>query len=189
MPPKSRLWTGEKHVYQKFPVSMRYSPHDDTLVIFERVFLVPRLGASVSKFLMSPADTGRKPLKLAVVKPACHGQYEEAWHPNWGFLRFSCVDNHQRVLPEKGFELRSVHFHEQIVAARTFPAPLPALPLERWPWGWQCWLISRTPALDSVSSLLSGPLLQTWVHFTWGNGLFCFLSGCKNSQVWGVLTR
>lgn len=128
---------------------------------------------------MSPADTDRKPLKLPLVKPACQGQYEEAWHPNWGFLRFSCVDNHQRVLPEKGFKLCSTHLHGQKL--------LPELFLLRClccPWGADrgadsVGSLAGLQHYDSVSSLHSGPLLQTWVRFTWGNGLFCFLSRCK----------
>lgn len=32
---------------------------------------------------------------------------------------------------------------------------------------------------DSISNSRSGPLLETRVRFTWGNGLFCFLSRCK----------
>lgn len=97
-----------------------------------------------------------------------------------GFLRFSCVSNHWRVLPGKGFKLCSMHLCEH----RLWLPELFLLHCPRCPWGTDpgadsAGSLAGLHRYDSISNSNSGPLLETRVHFTWGNGLFCFLSRCK----------
>lgn len=83
-------------------------------------------------------------------------------------------------MPGRGLGLCSMHLHEH----RWWLPELFLLRCLRCPWGTDCGADSAGSLAglhhyDSISNSHSGPLLKTWVHFTWGNGLFCFLSKYK----------